>query len=79
MPTKPKTPICTPAQRRQRELAWLLFITEGYAANVAHALTVNAYTMDRADLALMQQAEAHARATGTRLRKALGHELRRAA
>lgn len=79
MPRKPKKTPATPAQRRQRELAWRLYITEGYAANVSHALAVNAYTLDQSALAAMGQALAGAEATCIRLRRAMGQELRRAA
>ncbi len=47
------------AQRRQRELAWALFITEGLAGNLAHALAVNAYTMREDDLAALRKLEGH--------------------
>ncbi len=50
-----RTSQTTPAQRRQRELAWALFITEGAAGNLAHALAVNAYTMREDDLRVLQR------------------------
>lgn len=45
----------TAAQGHQRELAWALFITEGAAANMRHAIAVNAYTLPRTDLALLNR------------------------
>lgn len=36
-------------QLRQRELAWMLYITEGYIANMAHALAVNCVTFKQSD------------------------------
>jgi hypothetical protein len=54
------------AARRHRELAWALYVAEGYAANLRNALTVNAYTLDRAALrtlrACLQGAEQHCKA-----------------
>lgn len=41
--------------RRARELNWAVYITSGYVANLEHALTVNAYTMDRRALALLKR------------------------
>jgi DNA-binding GntR family transcriptional regulator len=37
------------AQLRQRELAWILYISEGYAANLEHALRVNCVTFTNQD------------------------------
>lgn len=37
------------AQLRQRELAWILYISEGYIANLEHALRVNCVTFENAD------------------------------
>ena len=56
-------------QQRQRELSWLLCITEGYAANVQHALTVNGYTLDREALALMARIVQAAELTGRDIRQ----------
>jgi hypothetical protein len=39
----------TLAQLRQRELAWVLYISEGYIANLEHALRVNCVTFENAD------------------------------
>lgn len=44
------------AQMCQRELAWLLYISEGYSANIAHACAVNAATLDLESLRLCEQA-----------------------
>ena len=46
--------LATLDQRSQRELAWLLYITEGYAANISHALAVNAYTLHPRALRIMR-------------------------
>lgn len=43
-------------QSRQRELAWLMYVTEGYIGNLKHLREVNAYTMTRADIALVAHA-----------------------
>lgn len=61
----------TPQQSEQRELAWLLFITEGYWSNVNHALTVNAYTLNELTLNEMQHALDSTRRTADRLRRRL--------
>ena len=54
---------CSMLQQRQRELAWALYITEGAAANLAHALAVNCVTFEPADAAALQKAiDAHDRA-----------------
>jgi hypothetical protein len=49
--------IATLKQRHQRELAWLLYITEGYASNLAHARTVNAYTLNRGTLRMLAEVQ----------------------
>lgn len=58
---------------RQRELAWMLYITEGYNANLAHALAVNCVTFGSRDIAAVQnivnQVEIHAR----KLRELMQH------
>lgn len=41
------------AQLRQRELAWVLYISEGYTANLLHALKVNCVTFNDKDKALI--------------------------
>jgi len=45
----------SPEAARQHELAWVMYILEGAAANLAHALAVNAYTMTQKDLALVRR------------------------
>lgn len=62
-------------QQRQRELAWLLYISEGYAANVAHALAVNAYTLDPAVLALMDRMVQAAETTGQEIRQHMRRQM----
>lgn len=39
----------TPQQRRQRELAWMVYIAEGCIANIHKAIAVNCVTFDDAD------------------------------
>lgn len=46
MARKSKKPLISPYQRRQRELAWVLYITEGYISNLEHALAVNCVTFE---------------------------------
>lgn len=40
----------TPNAIRQQQLAWLIYITEGYLANLRHALTVNNFCMYTDDI-----------------------------
>lgn len=40
--------------RRQKQLAWLLYITEGYKANIAYAATMNAFDFTNEDMRLLQ-------------------------
>lgn len=61
----------SPDQQRQRELAWMLYITEGYIANVEHAVTVNSYTLDRKTLSLMRHVQRMADDCGRQLRSAM--------
>ncbi len=70
-----KKKVTSPQQQRQRELAWLLCITEGYAANVQHALTVNAYTLDPEVLALMDRITRAAEITGQEIRQHLRQQM----
>lgn len=67
-----KRKVYTFEQRRQRELAWLLYITEGYIANVANALQVNGATLDRRALATMKNAMRNAENTAREIRAELG-------
>ena len=55
-------------QRRQRELAWMLYVTEGYIANMNHALTVNCVTFNESDKKEAMFGIAKAEATSKRLR-----------
>ena len=55
----------SPQQQEQRELSWLLYITEGYIANVEHALTVNAYTLKPSVLGMMRGARRRASLTAS--------------
>lgn len=68
---KEKKRLMSLAERRQRELAWMLYITEGYIGNVKHALAVNAYTLDFAALAIMGKAAASAEEVAADLRAAM--------
>lgn len=51
-------------QMRQRELAWILYCTEGYAANLHKALAVNAIAFEQEDnnavQAMITEAEGNA-------------------
>jgi hypothetical protein len=69
------TRIYSQAQLRQHELSWLLYITEGYRANVAHALAVNAYTLTRADLQIVHQTLRQAEDIANGLRESMGSEV----
>lgn len=53
LPVKIKKPAKSFEQQRQRELAWLLYITEGYIANVEHAVTINCVTFNAKDMVAM--------------------------
>lgn len=44
-----KRAVPSPAQRRQRELAWNVYIVEGAIANLSRNLAVNCTTYDDAD------------------------------
>ena len=59
------------AQWRQRELAWILYITEGYHANLAKALAVNCVTFENEDHDLVAAAISQAEATADSLRALL--------
>lgn len=54
MAKRPTKKPATPAQRQQRELAWLMYITAGYLGNLQHAQAVNAYTLPTQQLDLLQ-------------------------
>lgn len=42
-------------QVRQQQLAWNLYISEGIAANLRHALQTNSFCLLRADVASMRR------------------------
>ena len=67
---KKKQPVSM-LQVAQRELAWLLYITEGYKSNIAGALTYNAYTLDARVLAMMEKLHVKACNTADELRNKL--------
>lgn len=58
-------------QRRHRELSWLLYITEGYVANAAHALAVNCVTFDDRDKAVIERVMRDAEETSNKIRQRL--------
>ncbi len=58
-------------QARQRELAWMLYITEGYLANIAHALAVNCVTFKPIDEALVSSIIAQVDRQAYKLRELL--------
>ena len=70
-PRRPQRKPTTMAQWRQRELAWILYITEGYHANLAKALAVNCVTFENEDHDLVAEAVAQAEATAESLRALL--------
>jgi hypothetical protein len=55
-------------QLRQRELAWMLYITEGYIANLSHALAINCVTFTTRDTIAVQNIIAQVEMHATRLR-----------
>jgi hypothetical protein len=56
-------------QLRQRELAWALYITEGYCANLLHALKVNCVTFNERDKALIGRILANVESDGQKIRE----------
>lgn len=56
---------------RQRELAWILYITEGYIANLEHALAVNCVTFEPSDANLVEQMIATTRDVADQVRSEL--------
>ena len=60
------------AQREQRELAWALYVAEGYAANLGHLLKVNAFTMKRHQLAAVKRAHRDAEKHALTIRQLMG-------
>lgn len=59
----------SPDQQTQRELSWLLYITEGYIANVEHALVINGYTLNKRALRVMHWAQKDAQAISRDIRR----------
>ena len=58
-------------QMRQRELAWILYVTEGYIANLEHALAVNCVTFENSDHDAVAEMISAAREQADNLRSAL--------
>lgn len=58
-------------QMRQRELAWILYVTEGYIANLEHALAVNCVTFENSDHDAVATAISNARESADEIRIAL--------
>jgi hypothetical protein len=58
-------------QMRQRELAWILYVTEGYIANLEHALAVNCVTFENSDHDAVAEMISAAREQADNLREAL--------
>lgn len=56
-------------QLRQRELSWMLYITEGFLANLAHALAVNCVTFKPKDEAVISNIIAQVDRQAYRLRE----------
>lgn len=56
-------------QRAHRQIAWALYITEGYAANMRHALDFNSYDCDGKQKAQMREAIAAAEIQAIKLRR----------
>jgi hypothetical protein len=65
---KQKNPAKSFEQLRQRELAWALYITDGYCANLLHALTVNCVTFTDRDKALIGKILANVESDAEKIR-----------
>jgi hypothetical protein len=72
---EPAKPTRSPALRRQQELAWLLYITEGFIANVEHAERMNIFHLDRKDCAVLRQMKKEAETSAALLRKRMNVEV----
>ena len=57
------------AQRRGSELSWIAYCTEGLIGNITHALTVNAFTMDKRDLKAVNRVRALVRLASDEFRE----------
>lgn len=60
-----------PRRQRVKQLGWMLYITEGYIANLQHALAVNAYTLDAASLRVIKAGMKDAQFIALDIRKEL--------
>lgn len=65
---KQKHPAKSFEQLRQRELAWVLYITEGYCANLLHAMKVNCVTFNERDKALIGKVLANVESDSQKVR-----------
>lgn len=63
----------TPEQRRARELNWILYVCEGLVGNLVHAQAVNAFTMEKTDLAAVRRTLRMAEATANEIRQHIRH------
>ena len=63
-----KDKIVSIRQIHTRELACLLYMSEGYLANLDHAMAVNAVTMEAGDLAVIAAVRERAEANCGELR-----------
>lgn len=61
----------TPHQRRQRELAWMLYIIEGALANVHKASSVNCTTFTDQDKRVVNAATDRLALAGEKIRRRL--------
>jgi hypothetical protein len=59
----------SPQQRRQRELAWNVYIVEGAIANLSRNFAVNCTTYDDADKKVVDKAVEHLITASEALRK----------
>ena len=64
----------TMAQRRQRELAWALYITEGYIANMTHHINIKCLTLTNADYSALLGVRRKAEAAAADLRKRMSSQ-----
>ena len=71
--SKQKHPAKSFEQLRQRELAWALYISEGYCANLLHALKVNCVTFNDRDKALVGRILANVESDTQKIRDWLKH------
>lgn len=62
----------TRLQARQRELAWALYIAEGYIANVAAGLERNSSNLEPSDMRVVEAAVVSVVEAATKLRVRLG-------